>query len=941
MRAEDDDDDDGDDDIELTDLTSEDVLRGSNDDEFRDEDDEDEDDVGRVARRSANGNKQAVGGESRLPDLSFLEEQLLWGVWNRWEEPCLPSIGITAIFVVPLLIGWSIFVYHVFTGRFWSVWVFVLHLQLRLATSSWYVKSTTTIGFQNRRLLRGVCSALTLLEVILCGFVYPATASGVMEALFRDVDGDWVSEWRTQVRILRIFRSLGFLVVFFRVVVGLAALTVRAAKYLYPDTYREWRPTFMAKENLADATHKRLYRAFYVGNWMVFAMHVICILSAISHFGPWPLTTLPQDCDPLDTTECALPFPSFHHMRPDSTTITGWRVDLKGLPPLRGGIPFHPSFLNEDLDGFSTMAPILFYMEGLKEAHEHSVDNRVELQGPERIEYSVTQNSITLLVNVDTGILVPHSAEIDYLDPDRPLVMVIPARPLHHATHYAVVVQKAADQHGKVLPPTPGMKALLKSSDSEQRNRYMSTVVPALKKAASWMSLDTRSVAQDLQDIQLLFDFVTASAEAQIGTTRAVRDATLAHVSQSQWKWHDHVRTLKEEEFSCQDEGVLIAQTLHVEIDVPWFLKHTSSRYSVLDPWSLQHPGSLRLGQAKAMIQVPCSIKRATLGQHDGKPLRAIMEYGHGLFYHRGEVGDNFLSQMANDNGYLLFSMDWRGMSAFDLPVVIKTLIGNPNLFRSVRDNLIQGMANKFAFQHFCRNGLLKWLRIGGSTLPTFRQEPPTSVFYGISQGGILGGGYMALAGKTKLIDRGILGVPGTPFALVMTRSLDFAGYDQLMLLNFYNNRHVRILLSLVQMGWDSVEASGLLAEPLLEPLPRVLLQAGLGDPVVPTSAAEALTRAMHGMTLPTNPRDVYGVNTSLAATGDEWMGPNVTLTELLYEKEYNSLPMNDIPAPNNWVHFCVRLDPALIDQIKEFTNSGEVVDPCVADECRRISADC
>jgi len=97
----------------------------------------------------------------------------------------------------------------------------------------------------------------------------------------------------------------------------------------------------------------------------------------------------------------------------------------------------------------------------------------------------------------------------------------------------------------------------------------------------------------------------------------------------------------------------------------------------------------------------------------------------------------------------------------------------------------------------------------------------------------------MSLIAKSDLIERAILGVPGTPFALVMTRSLDFAGYDQLMLLNFYNNRHVRILLSLVQMGWDSVEASGLLAPPVSETIPRILLQAGLGDPVVPTIAAE------------------------------------------------------------------------------------------------------
>jgi hypothetical protein len=297
---------------------------------------------------------------------------------------------------------------------------------------------------------------------------------------------------------------------------------------------------------------------------------------------------------------------------------------------------------------------------------------------------------------------------------------------------------------------------------------------------------------------------------------------------------------------------------------------------------------------------------------------------------------------MANDNGYILIAMDWRGMSAFDLPIMIKTLIATPGLFQAVRDNLIQGYANKLAFQHFARHGMLDWLRFEGSVIPTLDQKPPASVFYGISQGGILGAGYMALAGPTNLIDRGILGVPGTTWALVMTRSLQFVGYDQLMLLNFYNNRHVRILLSLVQMGWDSVEASGLLAQPLSEPIPRTLLQAGLGDSVVPTSAAESLTRAMGGSTLKDNPREIYGVPTEAAADeSSSWHGPHVTLTELLYEKEYNSLPMDDKLPPWNIVHICVRRDEAMIRQIEEFANTGRVIDPCAVDQCRRLSADC
>ena len=277
-----------------------------------------------------------------------------------------------------------------------------------------------------------------------------------------------------------------------------------------------------------------------------------------------------------------------------------------------------------------------------------------------------------------------------------------------------------------------------------------------------------------------------------------------------------------------------------------------------------------------------------------------------------------------------------------DLPIIIKTLIGTPRLFEAVRDNLIQGYANKFTLQHFIQNGMLfeDWFKFENSYLQTWHGGAPAQVYYGISQGGILGAGYTALSGPTKLIDRGVLGVPGTPFALVMSRSLDFVGYDQLMLLNFYNNRHVRILLSLVQMGWDSVEASGVLAQPVTEGFPPLILQAGLGDPVVPTSAAESLARAFGASTLPGNPRRVFGVPVAPAANST-WAGPHVTLTELLYEKEYSSLPLDDTPAPNNMVHKCVRYDDEMIKQIAEFINSGRVIDPCELDQCRREYANC
>lgn len=309
---------------------------------------------------------------------------------------------------------------------------------------------------------------------------------------------------------------------------------------------------------------------------------------------------------------------------------------------------------------------------------------------------------------------------------------------------------------------------------------------------------------------------------------------------------------------------------------------------------------------------------------------------------------------MANDNGFIITAMDWRGMSSFDLLVVVETLMSKPRQFRFVRDNLVQGYANKLALQHFSRNGMLElpWLQFHTAashqlhSVPFFQGQSPSFTFYGISQGGILGAGYASLSGPTGLIDRAVLGSPGTPFALIMSRSLDFRGYDAILLLNFYNNRHVRVLLSLVQMAWDSVEASGVLAPPVTEPFPRTLIQAGLGDVVVTTIASEALARAFAASTLPNSPRtDIFGIPASTSSTStlanDTLDGPWAVLTELLYEKEYESLPLDDEFAQPNSVHFCVRWDPHLISQVAEFISTGRIVDPCEVDGCRRKSVTC
>ena len=195
-----------------------------------------------------------------------------------------------------------------------------------------------------------------------------------------------------------------------------------------------------------------------------------------------------EACDSLDTTECALPFPSSYHLKEDATTTSGYRVNVKPdtfapLKGLSGETPMSVDFLNK-MDGFSTMGPLLFYIEGMKESHEAFLDAVQEnpsirtepgitrLRGNDELHLSITPYSTTLLLDVDNKLLVPHSAEIDYLDRNRPLVMVFPASPLRHNTHYGLVVMNATDIHGKRLPATPGMTELFQQKNSSRYHLY-------------------------------------------------------------------------------------------------------------------------------------------------------------------------------------------------------------------------------------------------------------------------------------------------------------------------------------------------------------------------------------------------------------------------------------------------------------------------------------
>jgi membrane protein YqaA with SNARE-associated domain len=90
--------------------------------------------------------------------------------------------------------------------------------------------------------------------------------------------------------------------------------------------------------------------------------------------------------------------------------------------------------------------------------------------------------------------------------------------------------------------------------------------------------------------------------------------------------------------------------------------------------------------------------------------------------------------------------------------------------------------------------------------------------------------------------------VPGTPFSLLLSRSLDFQLYYALLELNLTGSRAARLVISTFQSAWDTVEASVWLASPIEGHARRSLQQQQLSaDAAVHTTATTIGSAASSG----------------------------------------------------------------------------------------------
>ncbi|MBL8741551.1 MAG: hypothetical protein JNK04_10670, partial [Myxococcales bacterium] len=637
------------------------------------------------------------------------------------------------------------------------------------------------------------------------------------------------------------------------------------------------------------------------------------------------LPLLGSDCDPMVPSHCGLPFPSNVYLLDDPSgrnpSGKSVRFGATTLPKNQSGVHIVPDDWF-DLDGFSPVASPMTHLPGA---------TSTGLATPYTIASSLEAGSPTVLLDVETGERVPHWVDIDMStdqDENR-LLMIRPAARLRDGARYLVAIRDVVDANGVALPPSPVFSALRSGealTDGSDTDAYSVEARRDLYEDI-FGALEAAGVARD--DLQIAWDFSTASRESCTSRMLELRDKALAVVGEE----GPTFEVLSVEEFPTPADHPYLLRRIEVAMTVPLFLTSGAETIDLDD-----EPPVLNVDEAGALIQngtmtlpvlihVPRSVETA-------EP-HGLLQNGHGLFGDRHEGQNSFLAWMANDDHYIPFAMNLFGFDENTEDYAGQILAGRFDAFKSFTERQIQGMVNQLLAMRMMKGRVASdgIVDDDGNVLfdPAWVDDSVLG-YRGDSQGGIMGATYMAVSTD---VTRGLLGEPGMAYSLLLNRSVDWTQYETILKAGYGDNAiDVQLILSVLQMLWDRSEPSGF--APYLEndPLPntpshRVVLHLGRGDHQVSTFAAHLLARSIGASQLasddPAEPvfEDLFGIPQVAAPT---------TTGSVLVEHDF-ALPANpavNLPQAEGCdPHDRVRmLTPSFVQQ-NIFLRTGEVIWAC------------
>ena len=553
-------------------------------------------------------------------------------------------------------------------------------------------------------------------------------------------------------------------------------------------------------------------------------------------------------------------------------------------------------------DGFSAGTPILTYLPGA------SGD---ELGGQADIDQSLSASSPSILLDAATGDLVPHFAEIDVQSTtaDQRSTMIRPVVRLADNARYIVAFRNLTNDDGNVIEASPEFAALRDDTPSddesvEARHALYEDIFAKLE-AKGW----TRG------DVQIAWDFNTASDENNTQWLLQMRDTAFDLIEQD--------GGIKVTIASVEpDPNAEIAFRILGTFKAPLFMSSPDPGALLLlddDEMPMVNP-DMPWAEIEFEVRIPNSAT--------AEDPAAIIEYGHGLFGTKGQIGAGHFQTFMNQYNYAFAGTDLQGMSGPDEAAVTQALLsGQFSATHTLWDRLHQGFLNHLI--------LLRMMKTTFADHETYGQyiKRDEAYYYGISQGGIMG---TVILGLTNDVERGALGVPGMPYSLLLFRSVDFDIFLLTIRAFYPDYRMNQLLIGMAQMLWDRVEPTGYTHHISENTLPgvnpkEVLMRAALGDWQVTTLGAHIMARTLKASHLDSGLQEA-GVR------DDPWDLTTVENTasgNFLMEYDF-SLPG---PEPLCNVPMSLCLDPhgklrereAARKQLNEFLKNGTGSNHCLA----------
>ncbi len=621
---------------------------------------------------------------------------------------------------------------------------------------------------------------------------------------------------------------------------------------------------------------------------------------------PVALPTVQADCDPLMPGMCGMPYPSSFHLREDAATATGLRMHLRqgSLPVRRDGTPLDPTDWNRK-DGFSISSPILLDLPG------------ATLQGLPRLDdigASLEPGSPSILWDVTTGERVAHWVELDDTAPDagQRLVIVRPAQPLRFDHQYVYGLTEVVGESGP-LSSSPAFEALRDGTASE---------LPTVELRRDWFEREVfgplAQAGAAREDLLVAFDFHTASREGTLGEMISLRDDALGTLDGAGPAYRlDEVI-----DHDCEADGQRIGREITGHVTVPYYTEvDAPGRTWVRDADDL--PVRQGLTEAPFLVLVPCSVLQA-------EEPRPVVQYGHGLLGGMDEARSGWLRELAEERSFTVLASNWTGFATDDALAIYLMVGGDLSGMAMIPERASQGMIEKMFLVRALQGDLGADAALQGEGGPLI--DASRIHYYGNSQGGIMGAAYLAMSPD---IQRGVLGVPGGPYSLLLPRSKDFDPFFDAIKESYADHRDIMWLVAgLMQQQWDPVEPGGWMWDLTAGEQPKeVLLQVAIGDVQVSSLGAHVMARAYGAVSVGPAPRELWGIEEIEGGV------QGAAIAEYDYS-DVPAEPLEAIPPEGPDPHECPRRNPAAQQQLWTFLDNGFIQNFCDG-PCRAVQAEC